>query len=233
MIDVHSHILYGIDDGSKSISESADILDGLKEQGFTDIILTPHYVADTTYVSPRKNNLKLMRSLQKAAPEGIKLHLGNEIYVDRNIDELLSQKVISSLADSKYLLIELPMSGEFEGYEDIFDSLRLKGYQVVLAHPERYSSTHHDYSIIEKLHESGVLFQCNYGSFIGQYGHKSQKLAKKLAKNKLIFMLGTDIHHARDYSEIAKSLKKLRRYYTAEELEDLTTNHPRKIIEKH
>ncbi len=230
MIDVHSHILYGIDDGSRSISESADILDGLKEQGFTDIILTPHYVVDTKYISPRRKNLELLDSLKGAAPEGIKLHLGNEIYIDRTIDELLKKHTISSLANSKYLLVELPMSGEYEGYEDIFDNLRLKGYQVVLAHPERYSATHHDFSILERLQESGVLFQCNYGSFIGQYGRKSQKLVKKLAKNKMIFTLGTDIHRDRDYSEITKALKKLRKYYTEEEIKDLTENNARKIL---
>ena len=247
-IDIHSHILFGIDDGSKNLETSLAILDGLKSQGFTNAILTPHYVADTIYTSSRQNNQKILRELKKAWEEHEKaslsdssaatfslghlhLHLGNEIYIDRSISELLKSRTISPLADGKYLLIELPMSGEFDGYEDIFDSLRLEGYQVILAHPERYSSTHHDFSILERLHASGILFQCNYGSFIGQYGKNSKKTAEKLAREKLIFALGTDIHHERDYSEIKKSLKRLSKFYSSSELEDLTTKNPQKILQ--
>lgn len=250
LVDIHSHILPGIDDGSKSLVDSLAILIGLKFQGFSEVILTPHYVPDTIYTSTRAKNLAIFRKLEQAwteyekacdqesvrlgdePPFKLKIHLGNEIYIDRQISELLKKKQISPLADSKYLLIELPMSGEFDDFEDIFDSLRLDGHQVILAHPERYSSTHHDSSILERLHENGVLFQCNYGSFIGQYGKNSQRLAKKLAKNRLIFALGTDIHRPRDYSEIAKSLKVLSKFYSAEELNEITAKNPRKILSK-
>ena len=230
LVDVHSHILPDIDDGSKSLGASIAILNGLKSQGFTDVILTPHYVAETIYTSSRRNNLDLLDRLKQVAPEGINLYLGNELYVDRSLSSRLEQGTISSLAGSKYILVELPMSGEFEGYEDIFDELRFKGYQVILAHPERYQSTHRDF-ILERLYQSNVLFQCNYGSFIGQYGKNSQKVAEKLAKNKRIFALGTDIHHERDYSEIEQSLVELTKFYTLEEICELTSENPRKILE--
>ena len=230
MIDVHSHILPGIDDGSKSLDQSVNILAGLKNQGFTEVILTPHYVQDTKYCSLRSENLKLLRKLKKVAPKGLKLYLGNELYIDRTLPQLLKKRKISALAGSKYLLVEFPMSGEFDGYEDILDSLRLAGYQVIIAHPERYSISHRDFTFIERLCELGVLFQCNYGSFIGQYGRKSCKIAKKLARRKLIFILGTDIHHERNYDEIKKSLRVLRRFYNDDELEALTTTNPAQII---
>lgn len=231
MIDVHSHILYGIDDGSKSIEESIDIINGLKSQGFTDLILTPHYVAETIYTSEKNKNKKILEKIKKEVKD-INIYLGNEIYVDRFISDLLKTGKISSLAGSKYLLIELPMSGEFDGFEDIFDSLRHEGYKVILAHPERYSATHHDFSILERLQDSGVLFQCNYGSFIGQYGKNSKKTVEYLARNKMIFTLGTDIHHPRDYSEIAKSLKRLQKFYSKDEIENLTCKNPHKILAK-
>lgn len=229
MIDIHNHCLPGVDDGSKSLEASLEILNGLKEQGFAAAILTPHYVNGTSWASPLVKNREIFEELKGQSP--IDLYLGNEIYIDRNIFSLLERNLISPLADSHYLLIELPMSGEFDGYEDIFDELRLQGYQVILAHPERYHSSHSDFSILERLAEDGVLFQCNYGSFIGQYGKNSQKIAKKLAKNQLIFTLGTDIHHVRDYSEIQTSLSVLAKYYSSDELEELTTKNPELILQ--
>ena len=233
MIDVHSHILPGIDDGSRNFDESLAILRGLAEQDVTDVILTPHYVADSTYVSPRSVNLKLYRILQEKADEAglrISLNLGNEIYIDRNISRLLKNKTISPLDDSNYILVELPMSGEYEDFEDILLSLKYEGWNVILAHPERYHSYHENYRKIYDLTEQGILLQCNLGSIIGQYGRRSKKIIKKLAKDKLIFCFGTDIHRVCDFSEIGKARQKLLRYYTAGELKELLETNPRTIL---
>ncbi len=233
MIDTHSHVLPGIDDGAKTFSDSLNILRGLASQDISDLILTPHYVATSSYVSPRNANLRLYRKLQALADEaniGITLHIGNEIYIDRDIAKLLSASKISSLADSKYILVELPMSGEFDDFEDILISLQYAGWQVILAHPERYRSYQNNYKEIYNLTEQGILLQCNLGSIVGQYGRHSKKILKKLAKDQLIFCFGTDTHHVRDFSEISKARAKLRRYYSDDELKQLLEDNPRKII---
>ena len=234
MIDIHSHVLPGIDDGSKSFTMSLEILKGLEEQGITDLICTPHYIVDTNQVSTRANNEKLLEQLQeKAAKKGlkIKLHLGNEIYIDKDIPKLLRLKKASPLGKNKYLLVELPMSGEFEQYEDILLNLVQKKWKVILAHPERYHSFQKDYKKILDLHQSGILLQCNLGSFIGQYGRHAKKTAQKIAKDKLIFCTGTDIHRPRDYEEIAKAQKKLRKYYEFYELDAILVQNPLKIVQ--
>lgn len=234
MIDTHSHVLPGIDDGSKSFKESLDILRGLAKQGITELICTPHYIAETKQISTRAKNEKLLKELQTKADEqeiNIQLHLGNEIYIDRDIAKFLRTKKISPLSgQGKYLLIELPMSGEFPQYEDIFIDLQQKGWKIILAHPERYQTTKKDYDIITNLHKSGILFQCNLGSFIGQYGRHAQKTARKIAKDNYIFCLGTDIHRRRDYSEIAKSIKKLSKIYKEEELNKILSKNAQKIL---
>ena len=189
MIDIHSHVLPGIDDGSKDFATSLDILQGLEEQGITDLICTPHYIAETSQVSPRSKNEELVKQLQEKAIQkglGIKLYLGNEIYIDKSIPKLLRSKEISPLAKSKYILVELPMSGEFQQYEDILLNLVQKKWKVILAHPERYHSFQKDYSKITELSQQGVLLQCNLGSFIGQYGKHAMKTAKQISKDKLI-----------------------------------------------
>ena len=234
MIDIHSHVLPGIDDGSKNITTSLDILQGLEEQGITDLICTPHYIAETSQVSPRSKNQELLKQLQeRAKKKGLKinLYLGNEIYIDKDILKLLRSKKISPLGKSKYLLVELPMSGEFQQYEDILLNLKQKGWNVILAHPERYHSFQKDFRKISELHQQGILLQCNLGSFIGQYGRHAKKTAQKIAKEKIIFCVGTDIHHTRDYTEIAKAQKKLRKYYEFYELDAILVQNPLKIVQ--
>ena len=138
MIDIHSHLLYGVDDGAKTIDESVDIIRNLYKNGITDIILTPHYIEYSSYNSNKKSNLEKLDSLKKKLKEegiNVNLYLGNEIYINNNILSLLKKGEISSLNDSKYLLIELPMSGKYDNYVEIFKELIENGYKVILAHP--------------------------------------------------------------------------------------------------
>lgn len=233
MIDIHSHILPGIDDGAVSLEDSINIVRELSEQGVTDIIATPHFVNETIYTSPRFMNKALLHRLaQSLSDEGIEvnLYLGNEIYIDRDIPSLLRSAKISALNDSEYLLVELPMSGEYPNSEDILSELINMGHKVILAHPERYVSFQNDSKKIQKYSELGVLFQCNMGSFIRQYGKHSEKLALKLAKEDQIFALGSDIHHVRGDDSISQAKKKLRKYYTERELHQILVDNPGKIV---
>ena len=233
MIDIHSHVLPGIDDGSIDLEMSLDILGGLEKQGITDLICTPHFIPETSQVSTVANNAKVLKTLQSKAEKSglkIKLYLGNEIYIDRKISDLLRTKKITPLNKSKYLLIELPMSGKFELRDDILMDLQKK-WTIILAHPERYRSFQKDFKKIISLSQKGILMQCNLGSFVGQYGRKAKKTARKIAKNKLLFCVGTDIHRPRNYSEISKAQKKLRKYYEYYELDAILVQNPYKIVQ--
>ena len=234
MIDIHSHLLYGVDDGAKTIEESVDILKNLSLIGYDKIILTPHYIKDTNYNNKKSDNLKRLEQLKKELEKNninINLYLGNEIYIDRNIVELLNKKEISSLDDSKYLLIELPMNGEYPNYKDIFANLITSNYHVILAHPERYLSFQKDDHKIEELIDIGVSFQCNLESILGKYGHLAKKIFKKLLKEHKITYLATDIHHKKhDYNEYLKAKKLILKYITEEEYKKLILDNPNKVI---
>ena len=233
MIDIHSHILPKVDDGAETLDASVAIIRELASQGVTDIIATPHFIDETIYSSARRENLRLLDDLrQTIAHEGIeaKLYLGNEIYINHRIDELIKFNRISTLAESRYLLIELPMNGEFTGYEDIFRDLIRDEYKVILAHPERYVAMREDFGILERLTEMGVLLQCNTGSFIRQYGKHAEKTAIQLAKRDMIFALGSDMHRTRGDKEIAQAVKKLGKYYSDEALERVLTGNAQDII---
>lgn len=233
MIDLHSHILPGIDDGAEDFDASLELVRELCDGGVTDVFATPHYVDETVYVSKRDHNLSLLRQLQEkieAEKLPIRLHLGNEIYITPRILKLLETGEITTLSQSKYLLVELPMSGDFSGYEDIFLNLIRAGYNVVLAHPERYDSFQKDFALVLRLSEIGVFFQCNLGSFVGQYGKAAMKLARKMAKEKMIFALGSDIHHPRGKDFISKSISKISKYFDEMELDEILVTNPRKIL---
>ena len=233
MIDIHSHLLPDVDDGVETFDESVDILRELSKHGVKKVIATPHHIPETIYNSPRSDNLKLLHELKKIMLEegvDVDLYLGNEIYINHDISRLIKEKSISTLGDSEYLLIELPMSGTYEGYEDIFYNLQAEGYTVILAHPERYIATQKDFSILERLHNLGILFQCNLGSAVGQYGRKAEKTLKKLAKKDYIFSFGTDTHHLRDFSEIDDAIYFLTKIYGKAKLDVLLTDNPLKIL---
>ena len=233
MIDIHSHILPRIDDGSDSMSESLEILRGLAGQGITDVIATPHFVNGSTYMSPATTNRQLLKALQQQLKDNkikIRIHLGNELYIDSELSDLLALRRVNTMADSRFVLVELPISGEFPDFQDVLVSLTYQGYKVILAHPERYHTFQKDFSLVEELAGHGIMFQCNLGSIIGQYGKSAKKMVKKMVKRHYVYAFGTDIHRKRDYDEIAKAQKKLSRWCKKDEFDKMLVKNPSAII---
>ena len=197
MIDMHNHILYGIDDGCKTIEESIETIKNMKKIGFNTIVLTPHYIEDSSFKA--NNNLKLQK-LEILKEELLKnnidvnLFLGNEIFINESINELIINKEIRSINNTRYILIELPFNNQILNLDDYLYELKLKGYKIIIAHPERYTYFKDNYEEARKLYDSGVLFQVNYGSIIGQYASSSLKLVKKLLKDDMVDFISTDIH---------------------------------------
>lgn len=233
MIDIHSHFLPGIDDGAKTIEDSINILNELAQQGVTDVIATPHYVEETIYTSSRRRNYELLDAVRARAREAginINLYLGNEIYINNNIIQLHQLGTVSALNNTTYLLVELSLSGKYPNYEGILDELVRAGYKVVLAHPERYATVQENFEILRPLAEMGVLFQCNLGSIIGQYGKNAKKTVRRMIKENMIFAFGSDIHRVRGTDDILLAQKKLAKHYKEADLNKVLYENPSKII---
>lgn len=214
MTDVHSHILFGIDDGSRTISESVELLKKLKSVGFNNVILTPHFILDSTYNSNYEANIKIYNELKERLLNeniDINIYLGNEIFIDKNVPTLLEKNIITSLNGTKYVLVEFPMHNKLLNIEDILYEIRSKGYEVVIAHPERYDAFKEDYSIVDTLREDGFLFQSNYSSILGYYGKDSIKLLKYMLKRHYIDFLGTDIHRI-EKTYVIDNFKKIEKH---------------------
>lgn len=230
MIDFHSHILPNIDDGSRSLNETIHILKEAQKAGFTKIISTSHYI-DGYYEADEEQRTKLINEIREKF-QGIELYLGNEIYITNQMTELISEKKASTINNSKYVLFELPMNTKAMDVKEVVFRIMEKGYVPIIAHPERYQYVKEDIEYVRELADMGVLFQSNYGSSIGMYGKKAQKTQKKLLEEGLIQFFGSDVHTVEQiYTKMPKILKKLRKIISEEELEQLSTVNPQKVLD--
>lgn len=206
MIDLHLHILPGIDDGSESIEESVKMARKLAGLGFNGVFCTSHYIADSPQAADNQTKNRLREKLQAELDKaGIKLKLlpGNEIYIDPKMVDFLTTKKATCLGGdfnarkkNQHVLFELPFYAEVSYLRDIIFELKAKGLVPVLAHPERYLFIQKNKEAVFELKKLGVKLQSNYGSIVGQYGGKAKKIMKFLLKNRLVSYLGTDIHRA-------------------------------------
>lgn len=197
MVDIHSHILNNIDDGSKSIEESIKILKEYEKINITDVVLTPHYIYEGNYQVDNKIKQKLFDELNKKLQQeniNINLYLGNEIYANDNIIELLNDNKISSINNSKYLLIEFPIYVENKQSYNIIHNIVLSGYIPIIAHPERYKYVQRNFNILNEYIKLGALLQINKDSLFGKYGKEAKKTVKKMIKKRLVTTIGTDLH---------------------------------------
>lgn len=231
MIDLHSHILFETDDGSSSIEESIEMAKEAYEAGFTTICCTPHYL-EPQYINKKKENKEKVEILQNKLDQrniNIKLELGNEIFIAQNIEELINMEKASTIGDSEYILIELPM---FQKLTNAIDIIRNLPYsKIILAHPERYEYVQKDISYLSEFIEMGVLLQGNYESILGKYGGQAQKTLKKLLKQHKIDLLSTDTHRKNStYKKFFEVEKKLRKIVKEDYYRDLTFNVPNDIL---
>lgn len=233
MKDLHSHILFGIDDGSETIEESIELLKEAKRQGIDEIILTPHYIENSQYNCNNANKAKLLKKLRakiKKEKIDIKLYLGNEVFFTENFIELLKKKEISTLNRSKYVLFEFPMGNVYNNTTEIISMLVSKGYYPILAHPERYPKFQKNPDIAEEYLRMGVHLQGNFTSLFKKYGKNAEKTLKYLLKKHYISFLGSDAHHELNYN-MKKLRKKLLRITKDEKyVDDLMANNFDKVI---
>jgi len=197
MIDFHSHIIHGVDDGAKSLNMSLEMLKIAENEGTEYICATPHFITEEFEISSDKYFEKLDKLVLASKEENfnIKILSGLEIYMHPNLPKLYKEKRIWGINDSEYLLIELPM-GQFPMYtEDVFYELMLLGVKPILAHPERNLKIMKNHDLIINLINQGVLMQINAGSLLGDYGKEIKKTALEFVKKNMIHILGSDGHN--------------------------------------
>lgn len=195
MIDFHSHILPGIDDGAKNIDMSLDMLKLSIDEGVEHICATPHFIPEEYEIDKETYFVKLNELKSTNVGQQINIVSGLEVYLDPKVPDLYDQGKIWGINNEKYMLLELPMN-HFPLYtEDIFYELRLLGIVPILAHPERNLEIIKNEALLKNLINQGALAQLNCGSLRGKYGEKIQTFARNLVQKNLIHILGSDGHN--------------------------------------
>lgn len=231
MIDIHTHILPGVDDGSQDMEQTIEILNEAKKYGVTDIIFSSHF--SERYKDSLAERRKIFKRVKPQADEiGVNIYLGNEMFIASDLMEQIQKKKACSLNDSRYVLFEFPLHDKRLDMIEVINSIKMAGKVPILAHPERYRYFNDMPEIFNDFVDMGVLLQCNIGSLVGQYGSKAEIISRKLLKCGLVSFLATDTHRPDVvYPNLPEIYKKIKGMIGEEELKKLIEDNPRKVIE--
>ena len=204
-VDIHSHLLPGIDDGAVTLEDTTKLINGLKEVGFEKFITTPHVMGEVwrnskADIEQKHKNTVTQLSIPKIESN---LKVAAEYMMDIEFRELLKKEPLLTLKDN-YVLVEMSyLNPPFQLHETLND-LQSAGYQPILAHPERYNFYHNSTHEYKKLKDIGCLFQLNMLSTVGYYGTKVSKISEYLIDNGYIDFVGSDVHHTKHLENIKK-----------------------------
>ncbi|MEO5775748.1 MAG: CpsB/CapC family capsule biosynthesis tyrosine phosphatase [Flavobacterium sp.] len=204
-IDIHSHLLPGIDDGATSIEDTTSLIKGLEKIGFKKFITTPHVMGEVWKNTSFEIKEKLAATIQELQFPNIdkRFKAAAEYMIDEEFRELFKKEQLLTLKEN-YVLVEMSyISPSLQLYDILFE-LHAAGYQAILAHPERYNFYHHSLDDYKKLKNAGCLFQMNMLSATGHYGEHVAKVSNTLLKEGLIDFIGSDVHHTRHLDSLQK-----------------------------
>jgi protein-tyrosine phosphatase len=204
-IDLHSHLLPGLDDGAPDLETSLFLIKKLNELGFRKFVCTPHIFKELYPNTPATINASLqsvISALQKESTS-IEVLAAAEYMIDADFD--IKEELQGLPGD--YILIEMSYLSETPNIEQIIFDLQIKGYTVILAHPERYNFYHKNLSRYQRFKDMGVLFQLNLLAVTGYYGKEVKLTADYLLKNRLYDLAATDLHHEKHLKALEHAVK--------------------------
>jgi len=198
-VDMHSHLLPGIDDGSPDAASSVAYIKKMMELGYRKFITTPHVYPDLYPNNPDTIRAAHAVLQQQLAEEGIdvEVHAAAEYFIDDSFADRIKNKEQLLTLHQNFVLVEISFMQPPPDLNEVLFELIVQGYQPVLAHPERYNFYHTKKEIYHRFKDQGCLLQVNLLSLIGYYGKSVQDAAHFLVKEKLVDLIGTDLHHQR------------------------------------
>lgn len=199
-VDIHSHLLPGIDDGATDIIQSVAFIKELNELGFSKFLCTPHIFTELYPNTPETIMPALMTV--EAALKHANLNVEIDAAAEYMIDETFGVNDNLLCLPGKHILIEMSYMSEMPNIEQVIFDLQIKGYNVILAHPERYNFYHRHHEKYQRLKDMNVLFQLNLLSVNGYYGKEAKRAANYLLKKKFYDFAATDLHHIRHLNEL-------------------------------
>lgn len=205
--DMHSHILPGIDDGAKTLSDSLILAQRFKALGFKKLVATPHIMADYFRNTPATVHRALDTLREGLLQNSIDLEVdaAAEYYLDETFENKIQKKEVLTFGKN-FLLFELSYINAPHNLFEVIAKIQDAGYQPVLAHPERYPYYYNSIESHQQIRETGCFLQLNTISLTGYYGKNSKQTAEELIDNYCVDFLGTDMHHVRHADALKESL---------------------------
>ncbi len=205
-VDMHSHVLPGIDDGAQTVEESIVLIQKMMDLGIKKIIATPHIMADLYQNTPEtiSASLELLKAKLVEERMTIDISAAAEHMLDERFEQRIDEGTLLTMGEN-YVLFELSFVSKPPHLIEIIKKMRAKGYQPILAHPERYQYlTMKEYVDIR---EWGSLLQLNTNSLCGYYGHAAKQTAEQLIDAQMVDFISSDMHHPRHAEAFEQTLK--------------------------
>jgi len=201
MLDIHSHLIFGVDDGSSCLEESIRMLETAKKSSIDTIIATPHFQNGIFNNDGVLEKFELL--LDRAADYNIDLRLGNEVLAGDTIINIIKSEKSISFDNSQSILIELPYNASFEYAARLIHKIAATKLKIIIAHPERNRKIKKNFSeFINLLHTTNCQVQIDAGSIIGVYGVLVKEVARQLLKAKVANFVASNAHCSKDYMTI-------------------------------
>jgi protein-tyrosine phosphatase len=198
MVDLHTHVLPGVDDGPASVEGSLDMARAAVAAGTVEMVATPHVSWDIPTSAARVAQ-EVAALQERLDAEGIALRLrtGGEVAISRGIELPDEELDALRLGGGSWLLVECPLTANVAGFEGLLGQLHARGHQILLAHPERSPALQRDPAMLRRLVDAGMLTQITAGSLVGQFGSTVRGFTFELVEAGLVHNLASDTHDAR------------------------------------
>jgi protein-tyrosine phosphatase len=233
MIDLHCHILPGIDDGASDIESAIAMAQLAVSCGITTIVATPHHLPGIypTTAESVLETLSLLTTEIRAREIPLQILPGQEIYIEPQTLEKILNRSLLTINFTNYFLLELPFSQIPERAQEMVFRAGISGFTPILAHPERNIQIQQNPEIIANFTQSGALIQITGSSLVGRQGQETQKTARELLQRELVHVIASDAHTGesgiRDFLQASEYVSS---FYGDEVADRLTGLNPQAII---
>lgn len=234
MIDIHLHILPGVDDGPETMQETLTLAQTLVREGVREAIATPHYNDEYRQCSVAEVRARVHEVQEMLARANVPLQLfaGHEVLIKPELLQDVQAGRVATLNGSRYLLLELWNNEWIPETERVIFTLRASGITPIIAHPERYRAIQQDVKRLEKLVQQGILAQVTLGSLLGMQGNTARRTAETLLKKGLVHLLASDAHGLQKRPAcIKEGMRQAVKLVGAARVQQMTETGPAAIIQ--
>ena len=234
IFDIHNHILWGVDDGSKDLDMSLRMLKMAQDDGITDMILTPHNKPNrrNIYVTEMVEQIEELKSAMQKQAISVNLYPGNEIYYRLDVYERFQNGKAATMVGSRYVLIEFNPMDEWSYIKHGADEMLMAGYFPIIAHVERFANVIKDIDRVYELKDKGCYIQINASSLMGEIGWGIKKQCKTLIKQGLVSFVATDAHEdVKRVPKLSESVRYITKKFGEETARKIFETNPQCILE--